>query len=129
MKVAHPVMKMAVCAVVGATALAACSKSSNNNANVAPTIKGAFGSVPAQTGTPHAGTITIAEPPGATPTWIMPVTPGANGSVYTAYSFQYQMWRPTNFFPSGARPDENKAHEPGRRAGVEQRQQDRHGQV
>ena len=31
MKVAHPVMKMAVCAVVGATALAACSKSSHNN--------------------------------------------------------------------------------------------------
>src|SRR5260221_6771964 len=107
MKVAHPVMKMAVCAVVGVTALAACSKSSNNN--VAPTIKGAFGSVPAQTGTPHAGTITIAEPPGATPTWIMPVTPGANGSVYTAYSFQYQMWRPTNFFPSGSKQIQNKA--------------------
>src|SRR6266699_2557915 len=108
MKVAHPVMKMAVCAVVGATALAACSKSSNNN-NVAPTIKGAFGSVPAQSGTPLAGTITIAEPPGATPTWIMPVTPGANGSVYTPYSFQYQMWRPTNFFPSGSSQTENKA--------------------
>ncbi len=105
MKVAHPVMKMAVFAVVGATALAACSKSSNNN-NTAPTINGGFGSVPAQSGTPHAGTITIAEPPGATPTWIMPVTPGANGSVYTAYSFQYQMWRPTNWFPNGssARP-------------------------
>src|SRR5260370_34497790 len=99
MKVAHPVMKMAVCAVVGATALAACSKSSNNN--VAPTIKGAFGSVPAQTGTPHAGTITVAEPPGATPTWIFPVTPGANGSVYTAYSFQYEMRRPMNWFPNG----------------------------
>jgi peptide/nickel transport system substrate-binding protein len=109
MKVAHPVMKMAVCAVVGATALAACSKSSNNNGNVAPTIKGAFGSVPAQSGTPHAGTITVAEPPGATPTWIMPVTPGANGSVYTAYSFQYQMWRPTHFFPNGSSQTENKA--------------------
>src|SRR5260370_26264627 len=107
MKVAHPVMKMAVCAVVGRPALAACSQSSNNN--VSPTIKGAFGAVPAQTGTPHAGTITIAEPPGATPTWIMPVTPGANGSVYTAYSFQYQMWRPMNFFPNGSSQTENKA--------------------
>src|SRR5216683_2318330 len=107
MKVAHPVLKMAACAVVGVTALAACSKSSNNN--VAPTIKGAFGSVPAQTGTPHAGTITVAQQPGATPTWIFPVTPGANGSVYTAYSFQYQMWRPTNFFPSGSKQIENKA--------------------
>src|SRR6266581_6042213 len=107
MKVAHPVLKMAVCAVVGATALAACSKSSNNN-NVAPTIKGAFGKVPAQTGTPHAGTITIAEPPGATPTWIMPVTPGANSSVYTAYSFQYQMWRPLYWYPNGSQVKENK---------------------
>src|SRR6266851_5400252 len=107
MKVAHPFLKMAACAVVGVTALAACSKSSNNN--VAPTIKGAFGSVPAQTGTPHAGTITVAQQPGATPTWIFPVTPGANGSVYTAYSFQYQMWRPTNFFPSGSKQIENKA--------------------
>ena len=108
MRVAHPVMKMAVCAVVGATALAACSKSSTNN-NVAPTIKGAFGKVPAMTGTPHAGTITIAEPPGATPTWIMPVTPGANSSVYTAYSFQYQMWRPTNWFPNGSSVKEDPA--------------------
>src|SRR5258708_40237196 len=99
MKVAHPVLRMAACAVVGVTALAACSKSSNNN--VAPTIKGAFGSVPAQTGTPHAGTITVAQQPGATPTWIFPVTPGANGSVYTAYSVQYHMGRPTNFFPNG----------------------------
>ncbi len=108
MKVAHPVMKMAVCAVVGATALAACSKSSNNN-NVAPTVKGAFGKVPAQTGTPHAGTITVAEPPGATPTWIFPVTPGANGSVYTAFSFQYEMWRPTSWFPNGSAQKEDPA--------------------
>jgi peptide/nickel transport system substrate-binding protein len=108
MRVAHPVMKVAVFAAIGATALAACSKSSNSS-NVAPTVKGAYGSVPAQTGTPHAGTITVAEPPGATPTWIMPVTPGANGSVYTAYSFQYQFWRPTNFFPDGSSQTENKA--------------------
>jgi peptide/nickel transport system substrate-binding protein len=110
MKVAHPVMKMAVCAVVGATALAACSKSSNTSTtHNSPTITGGYGSVPAQSGTPHAGTITVAEPPGATPTWIFPVTPGANGSVYTAYSFQYQMWRPLYFFPNGAKIEENKS--------------------
>ena len=33
-------------------------------------------------------------PPDATPTWIFPVIPGANNSVYTAFSFQYEMWRP-----------------------------------
>ena len=109
MKVAHPVMKMAVCAAIGATALAACSKSSTPTNNTPPTISGGFGTVPAQSGTPHAGTITVAEPPGATPTWIFPVTPGANGSVYTAYSFQYQMWRPLYFFPNGAKIEENKS--------------------
>jgi hypothetical protein len=85
-------MKVAVFAAIGATALAACSKSANNSSSGgAPSLAGGYGSVPAQTGTPHAGTITVAEPPGATPTWIFPVTPGANGSVYTAYSFQYEM--------------------------------------
>ncbi len=108
MKVAHPVMKMAVFAVVGATALAACSKSNTPTTNNTG-ITGAFGSVPAQTGTPHAGTITVAEPPGATPTWIFPVTPGANGSVYTAYSFQYEMWRPTSWFPNGSQQKEDPA--------------------
>ena len=108
MKVAHPVMKMAVCAVVGATALAACSKSSSPS-NTAPSITGGFGNVPAQSGTPHAGTISVAEPPGATPTWIFPVTPGANGSVYTAYSFQYEMWRPTSWFPNGSSVKEDPA--------------------
>ena len=109
MKVAHPVMKMAVCAVVGATALAACSKSSTTTNNTSPTINGGFGSVPAQSGTPHPGTITVAEPPGATPTWIFPVTPGANGSVYTAYSFQFEMWRPLYWFPNGAKIEQDPA--------------------
>jgi len=102
-------MKVAVFAAIGATALAACSKSSNGGGSTAPTIVGAYGKMPAQTGTAHAGTLTVAEPPGATPTWIFPITPGANGSVYTAYSFQYQMWRPLNFFPYGSKQVENKA--------------------
>src|SRR6266516_7115785 len=107
MKVAHPVLKMAVCAVVGATALAACSKSTTTTTQ--PTVSGGFGSVPAEHGTPHTGTITVAEPPGATPTWIFPVTPGANGSVYTAFSFQFEMWRPLNWFPNGSQIKEDPA--------------------
>ncbi len=109
MRVAHPVMKVAVFAAIGATALAGCSKSSTSGGSTAPSLAGGFGKVPAQTGTPHAGTITVAEPPGATPTWIFPVTPGANGSVYTAYSFQYEMWRPLNWFPNGTSQTEDKA--------------------
>ncbi len=97
--------RLAVLAVAGATALAACGSSSpSSSGNTA--IKGAFGHVPAATGTPHAGTITVAEPPGATPTWIMPITPGANSSVYTAYSFQYEMWRPLYWLVNGVSPKE-----------------------
>jgi peptide/nickel transport system substrate-binding protein len=108
MKVARPAYQLAALAVVGATVLAACGKSSTHSPN---TINGsgAYGSIPAETGTVHAGTITVAEPPGATPTWIFPVTPGANGSVYTAYSFQGEMWRTLNYFPNGNQVKENTA--------------------
>jgi peptide/nickel transport system substrate-binding protein len=106
MRVAHPVTKMAVAAAVGATVLAACSTAKTTPNNFGPA--GAFGKVPAATGTPHAGTITVAEPPGATPTWIFPVTPGANSSVYTAFSFQYEMWRPLLWIVNGVHPVEYK---------------------
>src|SRR5215472_5819781 len=103
MRVSRPVTKMAILAAVGATVLAACGTNSNNQ-TIGPS--GAFGKVPAATGTPHAGTITVSEPPNATPTWIMPVTPGANSSVYTAFSFQYQMWRPLYWLVNGVSPVE-----------------------
>ncbi len=106
MKIARPAYQLAALAVVGATALAACGKSTSTTTTISGS--GAFGSIPAQTGAPGtAGTITVAEPPGATPTWIFPVTPGANGSVYTAYSFQAEMWRPLNWFPNGDEVKEN----------------------
>jgi peptide/nickel transport system substrate-binding protein len=89
--------------------LAACGSSSGGGGSSNLSPSGAFGKVPAQTGTAHAGTLTVAEPPGATPTWIFPVTPGANSSVYTAYSFQYEMWRPMNFFPNGSQQKEAPA--------------------
>jgi peptide/nickel transport system substrate-binding protein len=58
---------------------------------------GAFGSVPL------AGTITWAESPGAAPTWIFPVTPSPDLSVYTAV-FQFQMWRLLYWFGNGVSP-------------------------
>jgi peptide/nickel transport system substrate-binding protein len=108
MKIARPAYQLAALAVVGATVLAACGKSSTTttgqiNGNVG------YGSIPAESGTAHAGTITVAEPPGATPTWIFPVTPGANGSVYTAYSFQGEMWRSLNYYPDGNQVKEDTA--------------------
>src|SRR5258708_21585080 len=107
MKIARQATQLAALAAVGAMALAACgSGGGGGSSNITPS--GAFGAVPAQSGTAHAGTLSIAEPPGATPTWIFPITPGANSSVYTAYSFQYQMWRPLSWFPNGSQVKENK---------------------
>jgi peptide/nickel transport system substrate-binding protein len=42
----------------------------------------------------HAGTITWAEQPGATPNWILPIPPSAYNSVYNSFTFQWEMWRP-----------------------------------
>jgi peptide/nickel transport system substrate-binding protein len=106
MRVASPATKLAVLAAAGALTLAACGGSSSSSSSQQVGPSGAFGTVPAATGTAHAGTMTVAEPPGATPTWIMPITPGANSSVYTAYSFQYEMWRPLYFFVNGVKPVE-----------------------
>ena len=95
---------LAACAVVGATGLAACSKGSPSGS--ISNASGAFGSVPPASGTPQAGTITWAESPGSAPTWIFPVTPGANLSVTTTSSFQDEMWRPLYWFPNGVSPTE-----------------------
>jgi len=101
-------LAFAAFAVAGVTALAACGGGSGSGpSQVGPA--GAYGKVPAQTGTAHPGTLTVAEPPNSTPTWILPITPSANGSVYTAFSFQYQMWRPLYFEVNGVQPKETPA--------------------
>jgi peptide/nickel transport system substrate-binding protein len=110
MKFARPATKFAVLAFAGVTVLAACGKSSSGGSSGEVSgPHGAFGSAPAASGTPHGGTVTIAQPPGATPNWILPVIPGANNSVYTAFSFQYQMWRPLYWFVNGVAPKETPA--------------------
>ena len=106
-KVRPAVQLMALAAV--AAVVAACGNSASNNSNSGITPNGAYGTVPAAASFSHAGTITVAQPPGATPTWIFPVTPGANSSVYTSYSFQYQFWRPLNWFPYGSQQKEDPA--------------------
>ena len=82
--------------------LAACAKSSSNG-SISGT-SGAFGSVPAATGTAHAGTITSAEPPGSAPNWILPIEPSANASVYSSFSFSYEMVRPLYWYVNGVAP-------------------------
>jgi peptide/nickel transport system substrate-binding protein len=105
-KITRPGLSIAAFAIAGMTALAACGGSSSSTAsNIGPA--GAFGKVPpASTGTQHTGTMMVAFPPGATPTWIMPITPSANGSVYTSFEFQYEQWRPLYWLVNGVAPKE-----------------------
>lgn len=94
-------------AAAGVTVLAACGTSTSNNNGLKP--NGAFGSIPAVASFGHAGTITVAFAPNTSPTWIFPVTPGANSSVYTSFQFQYEMWRTSNWFPNGTEQKEDPA--------------------
>ena len=98
----RPVTLLAVGAVAAAMGLAACSKAPSSGS--VSSTSGAFGEVPAAVGTPHAGTLTWAEAPGTAPTWIFPVTPGANFSTGTINTFQYLMWRPLYWYGNGVRP-------------------------
>lgn len=97
-------------AVAGITALAACSSSgsSSGGGNTASTVKvpGGIGQipVPASGGKVKAGTITWAMAPGATPNWIFPVIPSANNSVYNAFTFINEMWRPLYWQVKGVVP-------------------------
>jgi peptide/nickel transport system substrate-binding protein len=107
MRIARKAPVFAALATTGVLLLAACGGSggSGGSGGGATGIAGSFGSVPAASGAPKAGqTITIAEAPSATPTWIFPITPGANGSVYTSYDFQNLMWRPLYWSPLGTAP-------------------------
>jgi peptide/nickel transport system substrate-binding protein len=93
---------LAACAIAAAAGLAACSKAPSSGS--VTSTSGAYGSVPAASGTPHAGTLTWAESPGTSPTWIFPVTPGANYSTGTINTFQYLMWRPLYWYSNGVSP-------------------------
>jgi peptide/nickel transport system substrate-binding protein len=92
-KSAHPILKIAALALAAATAIAACDGSSTKN-STGPSLAGGFGKIPAETGSPHPGTVSFAQPPSATPVWILPIITAAADSVYTVLSFDYLMWRP-----------------------------------
>jgi peptide/nickel transport system substrate-binding protein len=69
------------------------------------TPAGGYGAIPAASGTPvMGGTVNFAEQPGAGPTWIFPVIPGANASVNLEYQFINFMYRPLWWGPKGVVP-------------------------
>jgi peptide/nickel transport system substrate-binding protein len=100
MTFARTAAKAAVLTVVGVTALAACAKSSTSTTQ--QSSKSGFTGIPAPAAK-HVpgGTVTFGMAAGATPTYIFPITPGANSSVYTASYFQDLMWRPLWWTPVG----------------------------
>jgi len=100
MTFARTATKMAALAVVAVTALAACAKSSTSSAGHAGS-KG-YGDIPPAAGKKvPGGTVTFGMPAGDTPTYIFPLTPGANSSVYTISFFQNLMWKPLFWTPQG----------------------------
>jgi peptide/nickel transport system substrate-binding protein len=97
-----------VAAAAGLAALTACS-SSGSSGNTLSGIgqNGLYGAIPAQTGTPHTGTIKVAQLSGMTP-WILPIITAADNSIYTTSFFDYLMWRPLYWFPNGTSQTEDK---------------------
>jgi peptide/nickel transport system substrate-binding protein len=97
---------LVVCVAAAATAaamgLAACSTSKSGTSINSTT--GTLGTVPAASGTPTGGTITWAEPPGSAPTWILPIEPSADFTVYSADDFSYESWRPLYWTQNGVSP-------------------------
>jgi peptide/nickel transport system substrate-binding protein len=92
----------AAAAVAAAMGLAACSAGSSGGS--VSSASGVLGSVPAASGKAVAGTITWAEPPGSAPTWIFPIEPGADFTVYSADDFSYESWRPLYWTQNGVSP-------------------------
>jgi len=100
-------------AVASVTALAACSSSSSSSTsatnspgtNGAITQPGSIGEIPAA-GTPSgtAGSITYALAPGAVPNWILPMPTSSTNSVYNVFNFEWQMYPPMYYAPSGSTP-------------------------
>jgi peptide/nickel transport system substrate-binding protein len=100
---------LALCAAAAAASmgLAACAGGSSGGSVNSST--GAFGAVPAASGKAVAGTITWAEPPGSAPTWILPIVPGADYTVYSTDDFSYESWRPLYWTQSGVSPTIDQA--------------------
>jgi peptide/nickel transport system substrate-binding protein len=109
MRIARRAFRITALVAAGAL-LAACGASGGKSAgSTAITPGGAYGKVPAAGAFGSAGTVTVAQAPGTSPSWIFPVTPGANSSVYTSFQFQEEMWRTLSWFPNGSAQKEDPA--------------------
>ncbi|HEX6448326.1 MAG TPA: ABC transporter substrate-binding protein [Trebonia sp.] len=91
----------------GIAALAACSSSSNGSGSTLSGVSGGglYGTVPAASGTPHAGVMKVGQPSGIAP-WVLPIITAADNSIYTVYNFDYLMFRPLYWFADGTKVQE-----------------------
>jgi peptide/nickel transport system substrate-binding protein len=81
------------------------SSGTSTSSSSSGTTSGIYGALPKVGGTPvKGGTLTFGQLSGSTPTWIFPITPAANASVYGAYPFINQMWLPLYNGPDGGTP-------------------------
>ena len=83
--------------LLGVSVLAACS--------TAPKLPiqqgGGFGTLPKAAGSAvRGGTVSFGLLPGATPQWILPITPAAQSTSFTINDFQRLMWRPLSVVES-----------------------------
>jgi peptide/nickel transport system substrate-binding protein len=104
-------------AVVTAAALAACSSSSSTTSTTTTpgltTQPGSIGGIPAAgTESGKASSITYGFLSEDAPNWILPIIPSANNSVYNAFVFIWQMWRPLYYTPQGTTQTVDQALSP-----------------
>jgi peptide/nickel transport system substrate-binding protein len=98
MRLARTSAGLTALALAAATALAACGSAASTGQAAA---KG-YGGIPAPAAKKASGgTVTFGMAAGDTPTYIFPITPGSDLSVYTASFFQQLMYRPLWWTPSG----------------------------
>lgn len=104
-KLTRPTVKIGTAIVVlAAMSLAGCTSSSHTGA-ASKSDGYAYGTMAAPSGTAtEGGVVNVAEAPGAGPTYIFPVVPGSANSVYVTSQFQWLMFRPLYWHPTGASP-------------------------
>ncbi len=105
---------LGICVAVAAVALtfAACGGGGSTSSSSTPiasaaAVTGLYGKLP-PVGTPSkGGTITFGQITGSTPTYIFPILPGADASVFTSQEFFYNFFMPLYAGPVGDTPEVN----------------------
>ena len=91
-------------ALLGSTTTAAATRAGSTAPPSVPGPPGSYGALPSAGVPLKGGWVSVAEPPRSGPTYIFPITPAADLSVYDTNQFQDYMWRPLWWEPLGTAP-------------------------